>query len=244
MKKINLHIPIWDSQNEERNNEIIDSFQKNINLKIFNYFYVYLENDNGKKILNEIKNNNIIEVILNKRPTYQDIFDTSNIISNESINILINSDIFFDETIKLVQNIKDDEFYAITRYELNGNLFWIIQDNISKDFPYSQDCWVWCNSAKFKNSNFYLGQPGCDNKIVNEAYIAGYKIKNPCYDIKTYHNHASNIRNGTSHSNNYNTEIHLKPKMYVKCGKIHELKELGLMDETEKGLCSVIEQKN
>lgn len=242
--KINLHTIFWDSKNDERNNEIIDSFNKNISLNIFDKIFIYLEQDTDK--LNHIKNSKIKIIHLYTRPTYQLIFDTSNILTNsDEINILSNSDIIFDKTIKLCKTIKNNYFYCITRYELDNKLFWNPKedDNISKEFTYSQDTWIWLGECKIKHSNFNLGIPGCDNKIAFDAFTVGYKLLNPCYDIKTYHNHKSDIRNGSSDYKNY-TKNQLKPCLLLKPSILDDFQPLGLLDDAGTGACLFIEQKN
>ena len=184
---MNYYTEYWASDNLIRNKEVIDCINKNIESKLFNNVFVFSEK----------KENSInTDIILSERITYQRIFDNS----IEGINIFANSDIEFDETINLALNIQDNEFYALTRYESDGKLH-------KHDDPYrgfdSQDTWIWKNDSKIKNANFYLGIPGCDNKIAYYAELYGYIVKNPALSIKTHHKHISDIRNGTSSNLKY-----------------------------------------
>lgn len=184
---INYYVEYWKSDNEERNNEIIDCINSNIDLNLFDNIFIF-SNSKEEKINHEL--------ILSERVSYQLIFDNT----IDGINVFANSDIKFDETIVKTKNISDDEFYTITRYEDDGKLH-------KHDDPYrgcdSQDTWVWKNKCKIKDANFFIGIPGCDNKIAYMAEISGYKVKNPAYDIKTYHKHKTNIRSGTSANLNF-----------------------------------------
>lgn len=179
---MNYHVEYWDCGNEERNNEIINCINLNIHAGFFENIFVY-SNKNEPRI-----NSNTIKL---DRITYQYIFD----IALNGINILANSDILFDETIKLAKNIKENEFYCLTRYEKNNLLH-------KYDDPFkgsdSQDVWIWKNLCKIKNANFSTGIPGCDNKIAYMAENAGYSVKNPSIDIKTHHKHEVNLRPGSS----------------------------------------------
>lgn len=179
---MNYYTEYWDCGNEDRNFEVITCINKNITSNLFDKIFIFSEN----------KEERLLETpIITSRITYQYVFDNC----IEGINVFSNSDIEFNETIKLTENIKNDEFYALTRYEDNMRLH-------KFDDPYegqdSQDVWIWKDACKIKNANFTLGLPGCDNKIAYFAVVGGYKIKNPSMSIKTYHRHTTKIRDGSS----------------------------------------------
>ena len=188
---MNYYTEYWDSGDEKRNSEVISCINKNINSGFFKNIFIYSKN------IEERINAKTIPL---DRITYQFIFD-NNI---DGINILANSDIEFDETIKLAENIKEEEFYCLTRYEDNGLLHKHNDPYLGSD---SQDVWIWKNKSKIQESNFFLGVPGCDNKIAYIAEINGYRVKNPSIDIKTYHRHKTDLRPGSSS----NTKIRLMP---------------------------------
>ncbi len=179
---INYYTEYWDSGNQDRNLEVIECINKNIKSNLFDNIFIFSEK-NEKRLLKE--------TIKTSRVTYQYIFDNS----TEGFNVFCNSDIEFDETILLVKNIKENEFYALTRYENNMMLH-------KYDDPYegqdSQDVWIWKDKCKIKDADFHLGLPGCDNKIAYHAERSGYIVTNPALSIKTYHRHLTNIRQGTS----------------------------------------------
>ena len=179
---MNYYTEYWDCGNEDRNFEVITCINKNITSNLFDKIFIFSEN----------KEERLLETpIITSRITYQYVFDNC----IEGINVFCNSDIEFNETINLAENIKNDEFYALTRYEDNMKLH-------KFDDPYegqdSQDVWIWKDACKIKNANFTLGLPGCDNKIAYFAVMNMYKLKNPSLSIKTYHKHLTNIRDGSS----------------------------------------------
>jgi len=179
---INYFVEYWDCGNEQRNLEIINCINNNIHSKLFTNIFIFSSS----------KEDRIDHTIIsNERITYQFIFNNS----LDGVNILANSDIQFDESILLSQNIKDDEFYALTRYEDDGFRH-------KHDDPYfgsdSQDVWIWKNKCKISDANFYLGLPGCDNKIAYHAFQHGYEVTNPSLTIKTYHKHSTELRTGTT----------------------------------------------
>lgn len=179
---MNYYTEYWDCGNEERNLEVITCINKNIKCNLFEKIFIFSEKEEERLLEKTIKTTRI---------TYQYVFDNC----IEGINVFCNSDIEFDETIKLVKNIKNDEFYALTRYEDNGKLHKFDDPFEGQD---SQDVWVWKDACKIKNANFYLGLHGCDNKIAYIASMHGYEVKNPSLSIKTHHKHLTNVRDGSS----------------------------------------------
>lgn len=112
------------------------------------------------------------------------------------VNIVANSDIIFDNTIKLVSQINTRTVYALTRYDMTGKLF-----NVS----YSQDTWVIrgeMNQDLWNNGNFAfsMGLRGCDNRLAWELNNAGYTVLNPSLSVKTYHIHCSTVRTYLLHN--------------------------------------------
>lgn len=142
-------------------------------------------------------NNKLITTIIcesSSKPTYQFFFDQINKVSTEDdINIICNSDIFLDETIVLVENMKPKQLYALSRWDWLGN------DAFVRFFdrPDSQDTWIFKGKVEGVFGDFTLGTRGCDNRIAYEFHKAGYAVSNPSKSIRTYHVHNSGVRNYT-----------------------------------------------
>ena len=127
------------------------------------------------------------EVVMPKgRPTYLDLFK---LCEPDRINVIANSDIYFDESINLAKGMNENECYALTRYD-NGRLW--------HKGHLSQDVWIFNGAVKQellqREVDFNLGVPGCDNRIAYEIHKAGYSVLNPSLSIKTHHNHDSKFR--------------------------------------------------
>jgi hypothetical protein len=165
-------------------------------------FYNYYEDKNPvrkkeidmclqKNLDNKLMTTIIIESA--SKPTYDSFFKQINKVTGpDDINIICNSDIFFDETIAHVASIKDKEVYALLRWE------WFNPNHIThSDRPDSQDTWIFKGKMENVVGNFTLGVRGCDNRIAYEFMAAGYTVSNPSRTIKTYHVHNSGIRNYT-----------------------------------------------
>ena len=146
---------------------------------------------------NEI--NPLIDRIINfpNRITYNDFFKETLSYPND-INILANTDIYFNETIEKVNEIKENECYAITRSELKGDEVVTFDEmhiyNKEAKSKHSQDVWIFRGSVKNVIANFHLGVPGCDNRVAFEIGKS-YKLKNPCYSIQCVHKHKEEARN-------------------------------------------------
>lgn len=122
------------------------------------------------------------------RPTYKDLFS---LCQADYINVVANSDIYFDETLELCRNMRPEECYALSRYDRGEQ----------RATSWSQDAWIFRGEVSEalleREIDFNLGLPGCDHRIAYEISKAGYKIKNPCLSIKAHHKHESQFRTYT-----------------------------------------------
>lgn len=211
----NLFINYWSSSDTNRNKEVLDTIESNLKTNIFDKITIFTENDSVRD-LNKFKNK--CEVIVESRRTYQNIFDYCNMFfsSMDDINVLANSDIEFDETIKLLDHITENDFIALTRYNRPDNK---LQESHLKDMSDSQDVWCWKSKIRLIGCNYYLGIPGCDNKIAFNAFDQGYDVRNPSLTVTTYHNHITDSRPGTSKESNMRLE---RPYCFLKPTKLNE----------------------
>lgn len=171
---INLYISLYNSY---RNKELLHCLNKNLKNKYIDQIFVLNE---GLKL----NNTDIVEVKINKKPIYNDFFKIINKFTSENdINIIANSDIYFDDSIKSVELIKNENCYALTRWNITkrGLSF--------ENCIGSQDVWIFKGEIKNINGNIKLGVPGCDNRIAYEIAQAGYQLLNPSKEIIIYHYH-------------------------------------------------------
>ena len=98
-----------------------------------------------------------IEVVrVPNRPTFTELFETGNTFSSvNDVIIISNSDIYFDKTIALANEIGENECYALSRWNMvNGGL-------VPFHHSDSQDTWIMRNPIKEVKVDFTLGVPGC-----------------------------------------------------------------------------------
>lgn len=128
-------------------------------------------------------------ITLNKQPTFAELFEITRS-RPDDINIIANTDIFFDSTINEVKKISNNEAWALTRWNYLG-------DNRAEFFNRhdSQDVWVFRGAVRKETDGNYLqGKAGCDNRLAFELKKAGYLVRNPSLSIRCYHYHLSEVR--------------------------------------------------
>lgn len=197
---INLFCQFFINKNIERQKEIEYVLQKNVDNKFVNNIYLLNEKIYTDKELG-IKSDKIKQINIGKRLKYNDTF---NFIKNNNIkgyNIIINSDIFFDNSIEklLYSNLHDTKtMCCLLRYELNTND--INKSELHKGlYPSSQDTWIihsnnQLTDKEINNFDFNFGVPGCDNAIVYIFHKLNFEVINDPFSIKSYHYHTSNDR--------------------------------------------------
>ncbi len=106
------------------------------------------------------------------------------------INIISNNDIHFDASLHRLPWLRlgDNDLLALTRREADGSLF----REAAAD---SQDTWIFRGRPSvLAQCDFFLGTPGCDNRLVYLFEDAGYRTLNPSKVIHCWHLHASPAR--------------------------------------------------
>lgn len=145
---------------------------------------------------------NVTSKWIDGRPTFKQIFDWVNeVTSDDDINIIANSDIYFDimgiEMMKAV--LRSDDCWALTRWDVKS--FNVVRENgkMVPDIEFmnrrdSQDTWSFKGKIKAGNYDFKIGVPGCDNHLLWQLCEAGYTLCNPSWSVRTFHLHLSDER--------------------------------------------------
>lgn len=187
---VNLFISAYDEKNEVRKRELDQCLMNNISNEYIDVIFVLLAE--GTK--EPVQNRKVRYIESSQKPTFKDFFEIINLASGEEdINIISNSDIFFDESLCFLSSIGNDECWALSRWEINadGN-----KGNQIQNRGDSQDVWIVKGKVKeLTYCDFPLAKLGCDNRIAWEFQNAGYKVTNPSLHVRAWHNHVSEIRN-------------------------------------------------
>ena len=199
--QINIITQFYIDSNPIRQKEIVACLKANYDNPFIDKIFLLNERIYTPSELGVVPQfNKIIQININTRLKYQDVFS---FITNHEIkgyNIFMNSDILLDSTIQHLRYTDihlNKKMFALVRYELDP-------DNIlnSKLFTRydSQDTWIIHSNFNIPNHaqqifNFPFGKPGCDNKLIYLLDILNYEIINEPITIKTYHFHSSQVRN-------------------------------------------------
>ena len=199
LDKINLFYQFFIHSKNPRSKEIKKCLKFNVQNEFIDQIYLLNEKIYSTEELG-IESEKIIQINIETRLKFKDVFNYINDNKIQGYNVIINADIFLDESIN---NLKYTDMHiikkmmAILRYEYN-------YDDIKESKIYgprvdSQDTWIIHSNFNIKKSeekifNFEFGKPGCDNKLVYLMNILGYQLINDPGFIKTYHIHASTER--------------------------------------------------
>jgi hypothetical protein len=248
---INIFLQYFVHPDKARQQEIEKCLQFNVNNPYINNIYLLNERIYTEKELG-ITSNKIIQVDIQHRLQFKEIFEYIYVNGIKGYNIIINSDIFFDETVKNL--FKSDihlnkKMYALLRYEYIDSS---TEPLLFGDRGDSQDTWIIHSNFTFGKKeyntfNFEFGKPGCDNKIIYLMSTLGFEILNDPEFIKTYHIHNSNVRNYTN-ANRINPPYEMViPKKSFERMQINEPNKSKCYDEKhnhKKSFCILYEYIN
>jgi len=185
-----------------------------------------------------------IVILKTSAPTmYSDFFELTKDCPND-VNVLANSDIYFDESIDWCRNIRGTDIYAISRWSLDkdGNLSLDANNNHADKLSRSQDVWACKGSPLRVFGDISMGVNGCDNRIAYEFSAAGYNVINPCLDIKCYHKHNKRIPRDGLIKNPYKSVsiVRLTPPISVDTSKLKKIISFSLYGKKDFYLQSAI----
>jgi hypothetical protein len=184
------HIPKFS----DRQKEYEYCLQKNLANPCVQRIYLFAEDREFEEKTDPelFRNEKLIIVHHFKRITFQELFT----FANDYLNMLVaicNSDIFMDDSVGRLMN-----FDMVNVFIVLSRAFDVTKDSIIECTPArwgdSQDTWIYRTPIRIKNCDFGLGIKGCDNRLIYEARMAGYRVINPVTTIKTYHVHHSLYR--------------------------------------------------
>ena len=180
---IRLFTTIYDEKSGKRRAELEKCFQTNATCKYINEICVLCEG--GEELL---PNSNKISIrYVDNRPTYQQYFDWIGEFSEEeSLSIIANSDIFFDQQLAFLfdNGIPESVVYALSRWN------WIEGGKPELyDHNDSQDAWILNGNPLGVFGEFSIGTPRCDNRIAAEFEEAGFTVLNPSFSLRCFHLH-------------------------------------------------------
>ena len=221
-RKYNILIPYFIHNLDSRNKEFKKCILKNLENKYIKNIYLFFENFYDS-ILNQrqfefLKNKRIKIINIYRRQEYKDLIDFSSKYLQNEICILSNTDIWFDYTISSIDKFDlNNSILALTRYDS-------IKDyKLHNDWGNSHDSWIFKSPLKKFENNIQMGILGCDSYFNLKAKEAGIQLMNPCYEIKSYHEH-SDLRHSSITRNN-------KLKNNTTYGSMHDWRNILVLPQ-------------
>ena len=209
---IYLFCQFFIHEHTERYNEIKLCLKKNIELGLFAKIILFNERiySNKELGLNDGEMLMVSQIDCKKRLKFDDCFNEINKLHLNGYFVISNSDIFFDKTIVNVRKSclsQSKSMYMLLRFEYLkekklGYCKLFTYQNTTTPRSDSQDTWIYHskyqpNQTIINKCDFGFGQPGCDNKIAYVITQHGYICYNEPWNIKSYHNHKTQVRNYT-----------------------------------------------
>ncbi len=198
--RFNLITFLYNETDEDRIAEYITCLKKNLQHALIDKIHVIYDtskDDGENRILTYMRSQDIDIEYINGRPTYEYCFKVANCLYPNSLVILSNADIYFNDSLNLFELYDfSNKFLALTRWNvLSDNTIAIYTWPGGKKAEYSQDAWIFKTPLrKIENGGIFLGEPGCDGKIAKQVFLSGLKVLNPCLSIQCCHFHLSAIR--------------------------------------------------
>jgi FkbM family methyltransferase len=180
----------YRDSDESRHGELVTCLQRNLDNCLLNEIHLFIEDSIEPAALSIFHSSTKIRLINHgRRVKFQELFAYANKRLIGQRVIIANADIFFDHTLARLDGYNlSDKLLSLSRWDVqpDGSLIFF-------DHPSSQDAWIFQTPIRDFPCDFYLGVPGCDNRLAWEAEHAGLAIANPGRSIMAQHLHLSGI---------------------------------------------------
>jgi hypothetical protein len=176
----------YNEQNTDRRNEFLQALRLNTENTQIQKIYILCES--GEEFIRNFSPK--IEIVkCENRPKFRDLILFANARSNSVLKIIANTDIYFDKTLSKAVNLNNKEVYCLTRW----NQIDVGQIEFFPNFK-SQDSWIFRDALPDIIGDYFMGVPGCDNRLAAEFVANGFKINNPSLSVHSIHLHATEKR--------------------------------------------------
>ncbi|MFA6263853.1 MAG: hypothetical protein WCW33_05650 [Candidatus Babeliales bacterium] len=228
--KFTLLTTLYNEKNKYRATEFITCMEKNLQHPSIDTIHVLYDiskdDEQESAILHYLKSRNIKISYITERAAFGYFFKIANSEYPHRRIIVSNADIFFNETLTLLEPCDlHNKFLALTRWDVRNN------GALIEFYPlgFSQDVWIFQTPLPpFENDAIKMGILGCDPAIAYQAQHSGLMLSNPSLSIQCCHLHRSQIRN---YARTY--------LPYQNLGKVEPIPKCTIfeLDETQRSLC-------
>jgi hypothetical protein len=211
---IEYHVP----SNQERHEEYLACLQENLNNPLIDKIHIFLESDRKRPPIDDPKivytkahkksfkeqkgatlsgpDKSCLKIGERGRALFSDYFRYARENLHGKSCIIANSDIFFDETLEVINDIDlGNTLICLSRWDIKKGLGGDAVKLYNR--ADSQDSWIFTSPMDKKveeEASFFLGRVGCDNRLAWIAHEAGMKLTNPAQQIITKHLHMVDYR--------------------------------------------------
>lgn len=194
---MNLYINYYVDKNPDRQAELDFCLQRNLEHPAIDRIICFVA-EQHVQALEEVTdcNQKITFIEYNLRPSYNRFFYCTKLFPVSDYNIIANTDIYFNETLKKIELLQWRSqtrpfALALSRWDMLPQKRLIYYNH-----PDSQDVWIFRGRVEpISGAEFTLGRAGCDNKIAYLLEQAGHNVQNPSHEIQAIHLHNTPIRN-------------------------------------------------
>jgi len=186
------------SENQERQKEINQTLQKNIENPLIKEIHLLNES------IYNLKYPKTKEFNIGKRLNYTLAIKHALSLKDEIV-IISNNDIYFDDSLKIIKDWKDEwnnKVICLTRYELDkynnpidqskSEVFYYKNIMMNVEPKWSHDSWIFkSNQMQSIKCDFHLGTLGCEGAFACAIRNKNLDIINGYPYIKAIHNHKS-----------------------------------------------------
>ncbi len=194
---VTLITSLYNDENSHRIEELIYCLENNISNPLINKICVVFDgwqedNSIAYPLQELVQGNNKIDLeYCVGKPDFKELFDISNKRYKDNIIIIANSDIHYDNTIRLIHQINlTATFIVLSRYNKNDQGQWeLIKLESGVPNYFSFDSFIYRSPVDIElKHNIKLGSMFCDSFLAHQLYsYTEYNVVNPCLEIKSYH---------------------------------------------------------
>ncbi len=191
---MNLLVGFYNDATPARTEEFIECLRRNAANTHIDQITVFIEDRTSAAEVETrypaLKQPKMHLIPTGRRLTFKELFEYANRHLTSACVVVANADIYFDETLSLLEEESlSGRMFCLSRWEEapDGRLRHF-------DAPYSQDAWIFEPPLPQFRSDFFLGTPGCENRLAYEAERGGLIVSNPSRSVRARHLHNSGIR--------------------------------------------------
>ncbi len=215
LPRLHLLLQLWKPADADRWAELQMALFKNATNPLVHKIHILLDCVEAAEVLCDWPASLRAKVIthpMDKRLSYEFALNYMASLPAGDFAALVNSDIYFDTTVRELWSISmKNRCLALLRFEASlgyaAGAAGAAEPHIFGPRADSQDTWIFAvdelvahqaAGESWRELDFTLGKPGCDNAIAGELLRRKWLLANPAYSIKTLHLHANPRRSYTA----------------------------------------------